>query len=109
MYADALQHLEAEGRICPLKIEPSVPVHTGWDLGVSDSTAIWFIQNVGRSYHLIRLLRKLRRAIGALYRCAAREADQTSLALCQHFLPHDVKDRELNTAMSRLRRCVPWE
>jgi hypothetical protein len=24
-----------------------------WDLGVSDSTAIWFVQNVGRNYHLI--------------------------------------------------------
>jgi hypothetical protein len=40
VYADALQHLEAEGWICLLKIETSMPVHTGWDLGVSDSTAV---------------------------------------------------------------------
>jgi hypothetical protein len=46
VYADALKYIEAEGRICPLKIEPGVPVHTGWDLGVGDSTAIWFIQLV---------------------------------------------------------------
>jgi phage terminase large subunit len=53
VYADALKYIEAEGRICPLKIEPGIPVHTGWDLGVSDSTAIWFIQCVGRNYHLV--------------------------------------------------------
>jgi phage terminase large subunit len=40
VYADALKYIEAEGRICPLKIEPGIPVHTAWDLGVGDSTAI---------------------------------------------------------------------
>ena len=27
----------------------------------------------------------------------------------QHWLPHDVKHREMNTAMSRIERCALWE
>ena len=28
-------------------------MHTAWDLGVSDSTAIWFVQCVGRERRLV--------------------------------------------------------
>jgi hypothetical protein len=43
----------AEGRIRPIEIEKDVRVHTAWDLGVSDSTAIWFVQCVGRERWLV--------------------------------------------------------
>lgn len=35
--------LEA-GRICTVAYNPALPVHTSWDLGFDDSTAIWFWQ-----------------------------------------------------------------
>ena len=43
----------AEDRICPIEINKDVKTHTAWDLGVSDSTAIWFIQCVGRERRLV--------------------------------------------------------
>jgi phage terminase large subunit len=52
-YADEMRAMLAEGRIRPIKIETDVRVHTAWDLGVSDSTAIWFIQCVGRERRLV--------------------------------------------------------
>lgn len=39
-----LVRCEREGRIGTLPIEPELPVHTAWDLGVGDSTAIWCFQ-----------------------------------------------------------------
>jgi hypothetical protein len=39
-----LAQAERDGRIAPLPIEPDLPVHTAWDLGVGDSTAIWCFQ-----------------------------------------------------------------
>jgi hypothetical protein len=36
--------IEREGRILPVPVEPDIPVHTAWDLGVGDSTAIWCFQ-----------------------------------------------------------------
>jgi phage terminase large subunit len=46
--AEEMRTMLAEGRICPIEINKDVKTHTAWDLGVSDSTAIWFIQCVGR-------------------------------------------------------------
>ena len=30
-----------------------LPVHTFWDIGVGDSTAIWFVRIVGEEYHVV--------------------------------------------------------
>jgi phage terminase large subunit len=35
-----------EGRIGNFPRQPLKPVHTAWDLGISDSAAIWFFQEV---------------------------------------------------------------
>ncbi|WP_282265596.1 DNA packaging protein [Stenotrophomonas sp. PS02298] len=36
-----------EGRITSLPINPAVPIHTFWDIGRSDTTVIWFMQENG--------------------------------------------------------------
>lgn len=38
---------ERDGRVRPLAIDPTMPVHDAWDIGVRDSTAIWFFQTDG--------------------------------------------------------------
>ena len=43
----------AENRFCRIPIESGVEVHTFWDLGRNDHTAIWFMQNVGKEYRLV--------------------------------------------------------
>jgi hypothetical protein len=102
VYADALKHLEAEGRVCSLKTEPGIPVHTGWDLGVSDSTGIWFIQCVGRNYHLIDYYEGSGAPLNHYADVLHEKRFKNRWKYGQHFLPHDVKNRELNTAMSRI-------
>ena len=42
-----------EGRIGKVPYEPQLPVLTAWDLGVGDSTAIWFLQQSGREVRAI--------------------------------------------------------
>jgi hypothetical protein len=46
VYANGIRALEHKGRICPTAYDPAFPVHTAWDLGFSDATAIWFFQIV---------------------------------------------------------------
>jgi hypothetical protein len=44
-YGKLLQEAERSGRIVPCFLwSRNLLVHTAWDLGVSDSTAIWFFQ-----------------------------------------------------------------
>jgi hypothetical protein len=53
IYARQLRKLDTEGRICPVPHDRSVEVHTAWDLGYGDATAIWFFQIVGNEVHII--------------------------------------------------------
>ena len=48
-----LTDAETAGRITEVAYDPVIPVHTAWDLGIGDSTAIWFFQVVGAELHVI--------------------------------------------------------
>ncbi len=47
--ADAMR----AGRICRVAPQIGFPVHRAWDLGIGDSTAIWFFQIIGREIHVL--------------------------------------------------------
>lgn len=48
IYARELSKARDEGRICNCPYDPEYEVFTAWDLGFGDSTAIWWLQFVGR-------------------------------------------------------------
>jgi phage terminase large subunit len=53
IYASYIEDARHQGRICPAPYKAGVPVITAWDLGKSDSTAIWFAQVVGLQVRII--------------------------------------------------------
>lgn len=52
-YAGELSKAEDDGRLTIVPYDPSHPVHTWWDIGRNDYTAIWFAQYVGREIRLV--------------------------------------------------------
>jgi phage terminase large subunit len=40
-YGKQIQKARDDGRICPLQINLNLPIHTAWDIGIGDSTAIF--------------------------------------------------------------------
>ena len=52
-YAKQFTKLYAAQRIGKLPDNGHLPVHTFWDIGVGDSTAIWFVRIVGEEFHVI--------------------------------------------------------
>ncbi|NBQ50991.1 MAG: hypothetical protein EBU35_10205 [Marivivens sp.] len=64
VYGKEMEAAQAEGRIGNVPYDPSVRVDTWWDLGVGDSTAIFFTQSVGRAIHVIDLYPRKRWAHG---------------------------------------------
>ena len=52
-YTKQMAQAELDGRICGVRYQPAAEVSTYWDLGVDDSTAIWFIQHIGKSHQVI--------------------------------------------------------
>lgn len=48
VYAKQLAKAREEGRICLVPYDSASEVFTAWDLGFGDSTAIWWLQFIGR-------------------------------------------------------------
>lgn len=53
IWGDALTKLRNGGRVKDLPVVENYPVHTAWDLGHDDDTAIWFYQVIGNQIHVI--------------------------------------------------------
>ena len=54
IWADATVKVENEGRLCVVPHTPGFPVHSAWDLGYDDDTAIWFYQVVGEKLNILK-------------------------------------------------------
>lgn len=90
--------LDDPSRITSVPHDPRLLTHTAWDLGVADSTVIWFVQTVGRETRVIDVLKG--EGVGLDY--YAKELQQRGYLYGNHYLPHDVEVRELGTGRSRL-------
>lgn len=109
-FGKEMAEAERENRICSVPHDPSVSVQTWWDLGIDDSTAIWFVQYVGREIHVIDYIETNGEAL-PFY---AKELDKRPYRYSDHMLPHDAAARELGTGKTRvetlqalgLRNCV---
>lgn len=88
----------AEGRIGKVDYEPAKSVVTAWDLGIGDSTAIWFCQYVGGERRLIDYYE----ASGVGLDHYAKVLRDKDYIYETHVLPHDVEVSELGTGKSRL-------
>lgn len=89
---------EQEKRICGVGYEPGAQVYTSWDLGMDDMTAIWFAQLIGREIRLIDYYEN--RGYGLDH--YVKVLRDKPYAYAEHYLPHDVKVKELGTGKSRL-------
>lgn len=96
-YAKELAQAEAEGRIGKVPYDRAIRVNTAWDLGISDSMAIWFFQQAGREVRVIDYLE----ASGHGLDYYARELDKRGYLYGVHYGPHDIQVRELGTGKSR--------
>jgi phage terminase large subunit len=101
-YANEMRIMLNEGRICPLEIENGVRVHTAWDLGVSDSTAIWFIQCAGRERRLVDYYESSGVGLDHYVDVLHDKRRKYGWAYGEHFFPHDIKVREFTSGKSRL-------
>lgn len=96
-YGKEMSAAAQEGRICSVPYDPNYPVITSWDLGVKDSTVIWFGQEVGSQVRFIDC--KAYKATGLPD--MIRDLKALPYAYEQHKAPHDIAVTELGTGVSR--------
>jgi len=98
-YAKEINEAETgvPARITTVPHDPRLLTHTAWDLGMADSTVIWFIQTHGRETRVIDVLK----GEGVSLDWYARKLQERGYLYGNHYLPHDVEVRELGTGKSR--------
>jgi phage terminase large subunit len=98
IFAKELAQAREQGRIQRLPYDPMLEVNTAWDLGVKDSTAIWFYQQQATEIRLIDYYE----TSGEGLHHYANVLDKKGYKYGQHFAPHDIEVRELGSGKSRL-------
>jgi len=96
-YGKYLSDLEAKGQVCSVPYQRQFPVETYWDLGLDDSTAIWFVQQAGRELHIIDHYENA----GFGLEHYVKVLNEKGYVYSEHVLPHDAAARELGTGKTR--------
>lgn len=95
-YGKELDEAERDGRIGRVPYDPVLPVHTAWDLGIGDSTAIWFFQ-ISRDG--VRVIDHYEASGHGLPHYASVLSSR-GYTYGTDYLPHDAQARQLGTGRS---------
>ncbi len=101
-YGEIMTRITRKGQILDtLAPDPSLPVHTAWDLGMDDSTSIWFFQQYGKEIRIVNYFESSGEGLPFYARHLDRWSVMNDVIFGKHYLPHDVNVRELGTGRSR--------
>lgn len=98
-YAAELEQARSSGRITRVPYDPILPVDTDWDLGVGDSTAIWFSQSLRSSE--VRIIDYYENSGEGLPHYA-QVLKAKGYSYGTHWGPHDIQVKEFGSGRSRI-------
>lgn len=97
-YTFQLAKARKDKRICKINIDPTVPVNTFWDIGLSDNMAIWLHQHVGVQDRFVGYIEGSGEPLIYYTRKLQEWRQQNDGVLWgRHFLPHDGAKRNPGT------------
>jgi len=96
IYEQEMAALYAKARVCEVAVDAALPVHTVWDLGFSDETAIVFVQKTQTALHIVDYVEEKRRTLEWF----ARALHEKQYAYGTHWLPHDGARSSLQTGIT---------
>lgn len=93
-YGTEMREATEQGRITPIEYDKSLPVHTAWDLGFRDDTAIWWYQVIRGELHILEYYG----VSGANISDLAAVIKSKPYKYGKHYLPHDARAKTLAAA-----------
>lgn len=97
-YGRDMAEADRSGRIAGVPYDPALPVYTAWDLGIGDSTAIWFWQAHLNELRVIDFYE----ANGHGLDHYAKVIHAKPYKVEADYVPHDARVRELGTGRTRV-------
>lgn len=92
-YSREMSKARKDGRIGLFKHNPAYGVYTGWDVGISDNTAIWFFQYIHGWYYFIDYVQDSEKTVKHYARLIKEYAVKKGYRYENHFGPHDISSR----------------
>lgn len=104
-YAKQFAYLYANNRIADLPDNDHLPIDTYWDLGVSDSTTIWFIRQVGDEYHVVDYYENSGEGLNHYLKVLKDKGYKYD----RHVAPHDIDNRSLGANNAKSLRELAYD
>lgn len=105
-YGDQMAAAEKGGRITSVPHDPRLQVHTAWDIGVGDSTAIWFFQEYGFEIRVIDYYENSGEGLSHYLKILRGQVEggehRSSYTYGRHHAPHDIEVTEFTSGKSRI-------
>ena len=95
IWGDCLERAKREGRIQPFAVNIALPVYTGWDIGRTDDTSIWFYQLLGRDILIFDHHSSSLKDIPFYVELLEKKQEEYGIRYGKHWLPHDARPRTL--------------
>ena len=100
-YGKVINKIEQDGRIGNYPYDPQYRVDTWWDLGIRDSTAIWFVQHIDGSIRVIDFYEHHGEGLDHY----AKVLDKKDYLYGLHIAPHDIKVKEFGSGVTRIEQA----
>ena len=99
-YGKEMRQLTDQGRITDIEYDPLFPVHTAWDLGYSDDTAIWWYQVVHGEIRLLDYHSSNGQPVAFYAGIIQAREEERGYTYGTHWLPHDARAKTLSSNRS---------
>lgn len=97
-YAKEMVQADREQRLAELPVNPDYPVHTAWDIGVSDHTVIWFFQVIAGRVHVVDYYANNGYGADHYAEVVLGKPYRRGFA----YVPHDIKVKEWGSGRTRI-------
>ncbi len=105
IFANEINLANEQQRLTRILPKEGIPVLTFWDLGHSDNTAIWFVQQIGLEYRLLDYYQANGQKMSHYIDILAKRGYEYG----GHYLPHDATHEQLaaqSTIEQQLRNAI---
>lgn len=102
-YGRLMTELRLNDRIKNVPKDDYALVHTAWDIGFGDSTAIWFYQLCGNEIHVIDYYENHGEGLAHYIQIIEKKNIENKWKYGTHFVPHDAAAGSFEIGMSRVK------
>lgn len=105
-YGKEIAKLDVVGQITNVTYDTDLPVHTVWDLGIGDSTAIWFFQVCPEGIRIVDSYENNGEALAHYVDVINSKLKENRCEKGDDWLPHDARVKSLETGRTRVQYLI---